>query len=245
MLSYMEKDIVFTRIHIETEQKTTWRPDGVSIKGGFLTQSGCRLMVHEGKLYFDSGMHFSGEDEEDSPSEKWVVVRLDFESGECALLWREQDYREYGKPRFYDFGRGIMWTNPTEAEMTHYGWETKYIRKLGETLPLVPRKIAANAPILSEYEVCPAFPKREGEAAYFDGKKAYYQDHYASFYAIAGNDVSEDWNSTGHGFAGTAVVWQDKVIADLLADCYYTVYPAVDYKPRSEDCYRIEEVNCQ
>ena len=55
--------------------------------------------------------------------------------------------------------------------------------------------------------------------------------------------ISEDWNGTGHGRPETAVVWPQagKVIADLLADYYYTAYPLESYtRPTYEETQKLE-----
>ncbi|MDO4531303.1 MAG: zinc-ribbon domain-containing protein [Bacillota bacterium] len=242
------QDILFTRINIATGEESVWNADPVEVDGGRLVDIDNSefnvMMVHEGKLYFSGVMHFSAEDEEDFSCVDTIDAILDFDTETCTLLWRGSRYGDgYGMPRFFDFRRGIMWTNPREMEMKRRGWEKTYHSALRDSmLPLVPRKIAYNAPILANYSICSAFPIRSNSFEYFDGEKGYAAPDYYHFYALCDGSVSEDWNGTNHGRSETAVVWQDKVIADLAADYYYTVYPAVSYKPEYDDCYRVNEI---
>ena len=217
-------DIRFTRFDLTSGEETVFEPGEICVDNGRLTRiddASPRVLADGSKLYFEGDIRFHDADEDDD--DEGAVFCLDFDTGEFTLLWHGAS--NLGCPRFFDFKNGVMWTTPREMECKRRGWEPYGV------LPLVPRKIAPNAPILANLQVWKKGP--DGRyLAYFDGKKAYFAPDYYHFYALdCDGNQSEDWNNSGHGRTETAVVWQDKVIMDLKADYWYTAYPAGFSKP--------------
>lgn len=235
-------DLSFIRIDLESGEKTVWEPGEVCLDGGKLFNlRWCRMLVDGNKLYFNADMLFPGEDE---PEKCLAWLTLDFDTGVFTLLWHAAgSYQNYGMPRFFDFKKGIMWTLPREMEMKRRGWKSTYTKGINTSmLPLVPRKIAPNAPILANYQVWEGYPERSSSFTYFDGEKAYYAPDYYNFYAInQGGLASEEWNQFNHGRTETGVLWKNKVIVDMQADYYYTAYPAGFDKPSWDECIKLRD----
>lgn len=230
----VSQDLRFTRFDLVSGEETILEPGEVCVDSGKLKKIDAwqpRLLADGSKLYFEGDIHFPDAEEDDD--DEGAVFCLDFDSGEFSLLWHGNG--NLGYPRFFDFKKGIMWTNPREMECKRRGWEP-----YGD-LPLVARKITPNAPILANCHVWEKLPYGRN-FTYFDGEKAYFAPDYYHFYAVdqMGNQ-SEDWNQSGHGRTETAVVWQDKVIMDLMADYWYTAYPAGFGKPDWRECIDMRE----
>lgn len=232
----IHQDITFTRLCLDSGEELVLSGNDVQVEGCPLSQ------CYENSLLADSGiLYFSGavqeRDEDGDASYPGVWMAIDFDAGEFRPLWKGKGYPAYGRPEFFDFAKGIMWTHPREMEMKRRGWE-KSPKKY-----LVPRKIGWNNPILANYNVWTLNDKVD-DLAYFDGEHAYYAPSYYQFYMVDANGyISEDWNGTGHGRTETAVVWpqKGKVIADLLADYYYTAYPLKSYTcPTSAETQKLE-----
>ena len=79
------------------------------------------------------------------------------------------------------------------------------------------------------------------DLCYFDGEYAFYSPNYYSFCGVdrLGNR-SEAWNNTGHGRAETAMIWNGKIVADLFADYWYTVFPLGFDKPARDSISKLE-----
>ena len=220
----IHQDITFTRLCLDSGEEIVLSGNDVQVEGCPLSQ--CyenSLLADSGTLYFSGAVQERDEDGEASYPSVWMAI--DFDTGAFRPLWKGKGYDTYGRPQFFDFAKGIMWTRPREMEMKRRGWEKSPVRYL------VPRKIGWNTPILANYNVW-TLNDKVNELAYFDGAHAYYAPSYYEFYmADANGNISEDWNPTVHGRTETAVVWpqKEKVIADLLADGHYTAYPLKSY----------------
>lgn len=228
-------DFVFTRIRLTTGEETVIAPTAVQVEGGRLAYfENRRLLSHGGKLYFEGMVQSDGDWE-------GAVLTLDFDTAVFTQLWKGRG--DQGRPRFYDFARGIMWTHPTKAELKAMGTNSEQQNMLQRSaLPLVARQIAPSAPIQKDCQVWQAFPTTTGYLDYFDGQKAYYAQDYYHFYAIdPSGAVSESWNNTGHGRSECTVVWRDIIIADLAADYCYTAYPAQFNRPEREQLRLLKE----
>ncbi len=222
----IHQDITFTRLCLDSGEELVLSGNDVQVEGCPL--SGCgQLLADSGTLYVYGDVQERDEDGDASyPS---VLMAIDFDTGTFRPIWKsERRFRYRGRPQFFDFAKGIMWTYPREMEMKRRGWEKspeKY---------LVPRKIGWNTPILANYKVWTLNDQTDWSRnfGYFDGEHAYFAPDYWHFYMVdAYGNISEDWNPTVHGRTETAVVWPQggKVIADLLADYYYTAYPLESY----------------
>lgn len=231
----VHQDITVTRLCLDSGEEIVLSGNDVQVEGCPL--SGCgQLLADSGTLYV-----YGDVQERDEGGDVYypdILMAIDFDTGTFRPIWKsERRFRYRGRPQFFDFAKGIMWTYPREMEMKRRGWEKspeKY---------LVPRKIGWNNPILANYNVWTLNDKVD-DLAYFDGEHAYYAPDYYHFYmADANGYISEDWNGTGHGRTETAMVWPQagKVIADLLADYYYTAYPLKSYtRPTSAEMQKLK-----
>jgi hypothetical protein len=183
-----------------------------------------RCRMYGSTVYLDIYGEYPDEDGDLRRNE--LTAAVDTDSWTVTVLWNDRE--DSAKPMFYDFERGVMWTQPREGEMKRRGWQQGYNEELGtSTVPLVARRIGSKQPILPTYPVWQGMPCNERYYYYFDGKRAYYAPDYWHFYAIAQDGSnSQDWCDSSHGRTEETVVWKDMVIADLRADYEYTVYPA-------------------
>lgn len=226
-------DITFVRVMLESGDVKTYNFDRILLENQLLKESISDFgyfLIHENKVYFDATIRSKNIDFED-PCE-WdrenATVIFDFDSGKFEVLWRG-NYLTDAIPRYFDFANGIMWTNASEEEMLMRGWKNE---NYGETI-LVARKIEADAPILAEYG---KWKINTSNLFYFDGKYAFTAPSYYEFKGInKDGQLSEDWNPTNHGRSETAMVWNGKLVADLLADYYYSLYPLGFNKPNDSE----------
>lgn len=161
--------------------------------------------------------------------EDWddAILIFDPQTGGFSALWQDS-VANGGMPLFYDWAKRIMWTHPTRAEQERRGFGSE---------ALVGRKIGPGSPIISNLPVWQKFFSG-GYFTYFDGEHAYYAPSYYEFFSyIETGSKSEDWNHTGHGRAETAVVWPQagKIVMDLMADYWYTIYPMSVTKPGNDE----------
>ena len=218
----IHQGLTFTRLCLDSGEEITLSADSVTVEGCPLSGCGDALLADSGTLYFIGDVQ--EQDENGNINLVSISMAVDFDAGEFRPLWKAEgrgDY--YGQPQYFDFAKGIMWTYPREMEMKRRGWDKRPDKYL------VPRKIGWGTPILANYNVWTLNDQTDlcRKFAYFDGTHAYYAPDYYHFYMVDANGlISEDWNGTGHGRPETAVVWPQagKVIADLLADYYYSTY---------------------
>ena len=231
------QDLTFTRLCLDSGEELVLSGKGMQVESCPLSDCYVHSMVADsGTLYVHGEVQEWEEDSEGSCLDVWIA--LDFDTGTFRPIWKgESPFDLHGEPQFFDFAKGIMWTYPREMEMKRRGWEKSPARYL------VPRKIGWNTPILANYNVW-TLAEKVYDFAYFDGEHAYYDPYYYKFYMVDANgNISEDWNGIGHGRTETAVVWpqKGKVIADLLADYYYTAYPLESYTcPTSAETQKLK-----
>ena len=237
---YGRYDVTFTRLCLDSGEELVLSGKDVQVEGCPLIQCYDHLIVADsGILYIHGYVKERDEDGEESCLDVWIA--LDFDTGASRPISNgEKPFDMYGEPQFFDFAKGIMWTHPREMEMKRRGWNQE------EFYYLVPRKIGWNTPILANYKVWTLNERADWlqNFGYFDGERAYFAPDYYHFYMVDANGcISEDWNQTGHGRTETTVVWPQggKVIADLLADYFYTAYPLESYtRPTYEETVRLK-----
>ncbi len=229
MMKY--QNLTFKRVNLENGKETTYSFDELSVDNGSLHDFD-HLLIDGNKAYIEAVLRTKNTNS--SYDDTWnrcnAVATFDFDTGKVELLWNENIDLNCGMPLFFDFEKTIMWTKATKAEIIANNL------KCGEYgSALVARKIEKNSPILKEYDVW--YVENPYDLFYFDGKYAFEAPDYYKFYGIDKNgNRSESWNPTGHGRSSTAMVWNDMVVADLLADYKYTVYPLGFEKPDESNC---------
>ena len=208
-------DISLRRIDPATGEIREWKWDRLEWEGWTVRLFNIKTV--DGEQPYLSVDLYKGEDQEEA------ILIFDPQTGGFSCLW-QSGWSDGGRPMFFDWEKRIIWTHPTKAEAERRSDLT--------AKSLVARRIAPNAPILSSM---PVWKEYHGHYfTYFDGQRAYYAPSYYEFFAyIESGDQSEDWNPSGHGRAETAVVWPQagKIVMDLMADYYYTVYPLEVAKP--------------
>ncbi len=235
MLRY--QDITLRRVNLESGEETKYVFNELAVENGSVNEFD-DLLIDGSKIYIDGVLRTKNTDPDDDDT--WhrcgAIATFDFDTGKLELLWNEDKDLRCGRPMFFDFAKGIMWTRVTETENA-----LNHLYRADSKAPLVARKIERNAEILNGYDVWYADGQYSSEQLfYFDGKYAFTAPDYYKFHGVDRNgNLSESWNPTGHGRSETAMVWNDMVVADLLADYYYTVYPLGFEKPDNSNCHML------
>lgn len=222
----VDQDLVLRCADLESGEVRVWEMEQPEVEGKrILCLKYSRVLLDRNYLYMDG--EILDRNEEGKMVEQDASLRFDLEEGTFSLLWQGNGWTGYGKPRFFDFAHQIMWTNPRELEMKRRGWDEEAKKFQTSMLPLVPRKLAPNSPILATKPVW-WFPKEyTNNWSYFDGANgvAYYAECYWKFQSVQQDGtLSPSWCKTPHGRTEESVVWNDCLLADLDADYYYTVY---------------------
>lgn len=224
----VNRDLVIRCADLESGEVREWTQERMEVDGKQILS----LNLIAGKVLLDRNfLYLDGElldrDEDGEMNRQGASLRFDLEAGTFSLLWQGNGWRGYGKPRFFDFAHQIMWTNPREMEMKRRGWDEEAKKFQTSMLPLVPRKLAPNSPILASQPVW-WFPKERALYwSYFDGANgvAYYAECYWKLQSVQQDGtLSPSWCKTPHGRTEESVVWNDCLLADLDADYYYTIY---------------------
>lgn len=219
-------DISLRQIDLATGETREWRWDRLEWEGWTVSVSAIDAVDGE-RPYLPVEL-YQGEDGE------YAILIFDPQTGGFSALWQGGYFKE-GRPMFYDWEKRVMWTHPTKAEMERRQDLTKK--------SLVARKIAPSAPMLSNMSTWKEYHEG-GYFTYFDGRRAYYAPAYFQFFCYGESGIqSEDWNRSGHGRAETAVVWPqaDKIVMDLMADYYYTIYPLSESRPSYDELISLRQ----
>lgn len=212
-------DVSLRQVNLSSDEIREWKWDRLECNGWTVGRGSIETVDGE-KVYLDVDLY---KDEDDG----YAVLIFDPHTGSFSVLWQGDCLNRGGCPLFYDLEKHIMWTHPTKAEQ-------ESMRLSREAV--VARKIAPNAPVLSNLPVWQEL--YTGHFTYFDGQHAYYApDYYTFFGYIETGAKSEDWNQSGHGRTETAMVWPQagKIVMDLMADYWYTIYPLVVAKPSYDE----------
>ena len=223
----VNRDLVIRCADLESGEVREWTQERMEVDGKQILS----LNLIAGKVLLDRNfLYLDGElldrDEDGEMDRQEASLRFDLEEGTFSLLWQGERWSRYGKPRFFDFAHQIMWTNPRELEMKRRGWDEEAKKFQTSMLPLVPRKLAPNSPILATKPVW-WFPKERAHWSYFDGANdvAYYAECYWKLQSVQQDGtLSPSWCKTPHGRTEESVVWNDCLLADLGANYYYTIY---------------------
>lgn len=226
-LGNIEQDFIIRCADLESGEVSEWVMEHPEVEGKQIIRME-RMLIDKNFLYLSGGV--LSENKKGEPTEDAAAFRFDLQTGQFELLWLE-DHAEhyygnyYGRPCFYDFEHQIMWTFPRKMEMKRRNWEIKHTA-LGDMLPLVPRKLKKNSPILANYRIYPMVPIDYYKITYFDQNNGfiYVATDYYHMYAIFGEQISSDWCQFNHGCTEETVGWNGYLIADLHADYSYKVY---------------------
>lgn len=148
----------------------------------------------------------------DDSGPRYLLLQIDG-GGIAAVLWDSPDVRE-GRPCFFDFDRGIMWTCPRtgEAACPEDAPRLRY-------LPLTARKMIPDAPVLEGFPVWRGVDMFSG---YFDGSCAFGVQEGLWAVDQEGN-WSENWQRSGP--RGPVVRWGDRLLLDLEGEGCPMAYP--------------------
>lgn len=223
----IERDFIIRCADLESGERWDWEIEYPEVEGKKIGSIGNYSILIDKNFLYLSGFVL-GKDEDGKPDNYDAEFRFDLLTGKFELLWLADEALQrydYGKPCIYDFEKQVMWTFPRKMEMKRRNWEATST-KWGDMLPLVPRKLKKDSPILANYRIYPMAPKQSYDICYFDTKHnfIYFKPGSHDMYAIGGEQISSDWRRSPNGFGSHTMGWNGHLISDLEDDYRLKVY---------------------